>query len=140
MFKTIVLCVLGYLWSLPVTIVGLLYAALFWALRWYTWQGMHDGAFVWSFNEQRAPWLLKWLWSGWGGHTVGAVIVLCSAPAEVPVILRHEREHMHQTFVLGVFQPIMYGLNLLMLACLRNVKIYHDHPLELDARRAAGQE
>lgn len=127
------------MWSLPVTLLGLIYACVFWALRWYQWQGIHGGVFVWSLNEKKAPqWLLN-AWSGWGGHTIGVVVVLDEPPAQSPVVLRHEQEHARQCMVLGVFQPVVYLMMLLAAKTLRNVDAYRANTFEIDARVAAKQ-
>ena len=56
------------------------------------------------------------------------------------IVLRREQEHVHQCMVLGVFQPILYGLNYLTIkiAC-RHSDPYYSNSFEIDARRAAGQ-
>ena len=137
--KKLLLC-LGMLWASPLTIVSLLFYVLpFWALRWYQYCGWYDDAFVWKVND-KAPNFLLSLWAGWGGHCCGNAIVLVKDPESLPVILRHEREHVFQCMTLGIFQPVLYALNMLTCVLTRGMSAYLDCTFERAARRAAGQE
>ena len=130
----------GYVWSFPVTFFGLAYASAFQLARWYKWHGIKGDALVWCVDGDRSPqWLLK-LWQGWAGHTIGNVVVLKKTPEQSPVILVHEQKHVDQCMRLGVFQPILYGLNLaaIKIGCAGSDP-YYSNPFEIDARRAAGQ-
>jgi hypothetical protein len=129
----------GLIWASPVTTIGLFYALLFWACRWYTWCGLHNAALVWCVNNEKAPEWLKKLWKGWGGHCIGQVIVIKDSPQRAAIVLRHEQEHMKQCMRLGIFQPIIYAIMLLVARLLDNVDPYRSHVFEIDARLAAGQ-
>lgn len=132
--------VLGYIWSAPVTVFGLVYALLFNLLGWYAWCGVFGDALVWVVKTDKAPtWLLN-LWKKWAGHTIGNVVVLKQTPAARPVILTHEQKHVDQCMRLGVFQPLVYALSYLALkfGCTGSDP-YYSNPFEIDARRAAGQ-
>jgi hypothetical protein len=134
-----ILRTLGRLWSFPVSIFGFIYMLLFWAFRWYSWGGIHDGCPVWYLNIEKAPlWLIR-TWKGWGGHTIGITIAMHSPPQYAPTVLRHEQEHVMQCMRLGIFQPIIYLLMLLAGKVLRNVDSYQANTFEIDARLAAGQ-
>jgi hypothetical protein len=54
--------------------------------------------------------------------------------------LVHERRHALQTYVFGIFQPILYVIfTLWIFAFHRSKHSYYDNPFERDARRTAGQ-
>lgn len=134
--------VLGFIWSAPVTVVGLLYVCLFTLLGWYKHHGIEGDAIVWIVKQDVAPtWLLS-VWKRWAGQTIGNVVVLKCDPGTKlwDTILIHESEHVAQCMRLGIFQPVMYALIYLSIkiAC-RSADAYFDHSFEVDARRAAGQ-
>ncbi len=132
--------IVQYIWAAPVTVFGLLYVLLFWACGWYKWSGVHGDALVWLLNVDKSPqWLLK-LWGRFAGQAVGNVIVLKSSFADKPWLLIHEQKHVDQVMRLGVFQPIVYVLSYLAIkfGCPGS-DAYYSNPMEIDARRAAGQ-
>lgn len=130
----------GCLWASPVTLAGLSYAGLFGALKWYKWHGVEGSALVWIVDTERAPQWLKSAWQKWAGHAVGNVIVLTRSPDGNPTTLIHEQRHVRQCMRLGIFQPLMYALNMaaIKLGC-PDSDPYYDNCFEIDARRAAGQ-
>ena len=130
----------GVLWAGPVTLPGLLYTLAFQAMGWHRFHGVSDDALVWVLDLNKCPGWLKRLWQGWGGHTIGNVIVLKESPDAKDIVLSHEKRHVLQCMRLGVFQPILYGLNMLAIwvAC-PDSDMYYGNPFEIDARRAAGQ-
>lgn len=134
--------VLGFLWAAPLTLLALLYVLPFCALGWYKRLGTYGDALVWGVQLGRCPEFLKKRWQRWGGHCFGNVVVVKYdvTTDRGKTTLRHEQEHVHQCMVLGIFQPIIYGLSWLAikLACPRSSP-YFSNPLELEARRAAGQ-
>ena len=141
MDSNIFIKILGFLWALPVTVFGLIYAIIFWTLGWYSFWGFENVALVWTVRDDKAPkWLMK-AWYGWGGHTIGSVVVLADSPLTAKRILRHEQEHVLQCMRLGIFQPIMYALNMLAvkIGC-SNLAVYRGNPFEIDARIAADDE
>lgn len=131
----------GYTWAAPLTLLGLIYVTLFTLLGWYRRIGRRDDAFVWQLIQDKAPVWLDKFWLHWGGHTIGQVVVLKPDvdTDRGKILLRHEQEHVHQCMVLGIFQPILYGLASLGLRFCRHAHPYYDNPFEIDARRAAGQ-
>ena len=132
--------VLGYAWSAPVTVFGLVYVLLFNMMGWYSYHGVEGDALVWLVKADKSPAWLMSLWKRWGGHTVGNVVVLKYTPAEKPIILVHEQKHVDQCMRLGPFQPILYGLTYLAiwLGCPGSDP-YYTNSFEVDARRTAGQ-
>jgi hypothetical protein len=133
--------ILGFIWAFPITLVGLVYVIPFTLFGWYDELGARDDALVWLVNEERSPvWLLNF-WKKWGGHCIGNVVVVRRDPETERglMTLRHEQEHVRQCMTLGIFQPIAYGVAYLALMTCRYAHPYYDNPLEVDARRAAGQ-
>ena len=115
--------VLGFLWTLPNTIIGLLLGALTFQLP-----RLHGAAIVFD----RAPRGLTRAMLSFDrtAMTIGFVIV-----SGVPVegrLLVHEREHIRQYMAWGPFFIPVY----LLLAVPYG---YRRHPMERAARRAAGE-
>ena len=119
---------LGYVWSLPYALVGLLGAATFLALRWVEVAAWRNGALELVCRGRFAVWMTT---RNWGAFTLGWTIFFWQAPYET--IQKHEHRHVDQALVLGVFYPLAY---LVALA----LKGYRGCWFEVDARRAAGQE
>jgi hypothetical protein len=114
---------LGFIWSLPTTIVGLLAGSL-------TFQRprLHGGALVFDRGPRGLTWLLSRM--DRSAMTVGFVIV-----SAVPVegrLLAHERAHIRQAMLLG---PLFIPAYLLLAIPFG----YRGHPMERAARRAAGE-
>jgi hypothetical protein len=119
---------LGYVWSLPYGLVGLLGAGVFLALQWVSVAAWRNGALELVCKGPFACWLTT---HNWGAFTLGWTIFFWQAPYDT--IQKHEHRHVAQALALGVFYPFAY---LMMLA----LKGYRANPFEVDARRAAGQE
>jgi hypothetical protein len=118
-----VLAALGFVWTLPNTLLGILAGAL-------TFQRPRvvDGTLVFDRAPRGLTWLLERL--NRTAMTVGYVIV--SARPLTPTLLAHEREHVRQYAAWGpLFIPIYLGLAV--------PYGYHGHPFEVAARRAAGE-
>jgi len=131
---------IGYVWAFPVTFWGLSYASFFNLIGWYVWHGVEGEALVWLVNDKKIPTWLSRLWKNWGGHAIGNVIVLKYDPSVKPLVLKHEQKHVDQVMRLGIFQPIVYAINLvaIRLGCSGSDP-YFSNPFEIDARRYAGQ-
>lgn len=131
----------GCVWASPVTILGLIYVLIFSIFGWYKYAGAYGDALLWRLVIEKTPKWLNKLWLGWGGHTIGNVVVMRidHESDRGKVTLRHEQEHVYQFMILGIFLPIIYGATYLGLKSCRNAHPYYDNPFEIDARRAAGQ-
>ena len=131
----------GYAWAAPYTLLGLTYVLAFSSLGWYVRVGTHGDALVWRPSDRMPAWLAS-AWARWNGHTVGNVVVMKPdlSTDRGRTCLRHEQEHVRQYSVLGPFFVPLYLLSWLTirLACPRS-NPYHGNPLEVEARRAAGQ-
>lgn len=115
---------LGFVWSLPNTLLGLALGAL-------TFQTPRilGGAIVFDRTERGLTWLLARMHRT--AMTVGFVI-LSARPLEGR-LLEHERHHVRQSMVWGpLFVPVYLGLAIPFG--------YRRHPMELAARRASGEE
>jgi hypothetical protein len=117
--------VLGFVWALPTTVIGLLLGLLTFQLP-----RLHGGALVF---DRRGPRGLTWVLSK--AHrramTVGFVII-SSVPVEGR-LLDHERHHVRQSIAWG---PLFIPAYLLLALSYG----YRRHPMEVRARRAAGEE
>ena len=131
----------GYVWAAPLTLLGLIYTTVFTLLGWYKRLGVHGDALVWQLVPEKSPSWLDKMWLHWGGHCIGNVVVVKVdvTSDRGKITLRHEQEHVYQCMVLGVFQPLIYGLAYVGLRFCRHAHPYYDNPFEIDARRAAGQ-
>ena len=115
---------LGFVWSLPNTLLGLALGAL-------TFQTPRilGGAIVFDRSERGLTWLLARMHRT--AMTVGFVIV--SARPLEGRLLEHERHHVRQSMVWGpLFVPVYLGLAIPFG--------YQRHPMERAARRASGEE
>ena len=131
---------LGYVWASPVTVVGLAYVGIFNALGWYNYYDKTEDALIWKTNSSKMPQWLGKLWKPWAGHTVGNVVVMNENFILKTLYVKHELVHARQCMRLGVFQPIVYGINLLAIkiGCEASSP-YWSNPFEIDARRVVGQ-
>ena len=114
---------LGFVWSLPNTLVGLVLGAL-------TFQRprLHAGAIVFDREPRGLTSVMLALHRV--AMTVGFVIV--SARPLEGRLLAHEKHHVRQSMRLGpLFIPAYLGLGV--------VYGYRRHPMERAARRAAGE-
>lgn len=114
---------LGFVWTLPNTILGVLAGMLtFQAPR------LADGALVFDRGPRGLTWVLARLHRS--AMTVGFVIV--SARPVTGTLLMHERHHIRQYCAWG---PLFIPTYLLLAAVFG----YRRHPMERAARRAAGE-
>lgn len=123
--------VLGGLWTLPNTALGLLASVLGNAKL----ARVDGGTFI--FVAQPSG-LWSWFFtaSGMAATTLGSTVTFASVVgASSPWLLRHELRHVWQYRVLGpLFLPLYLGIAaVLWVARLRP---HWDHPFEADARRA----
>jgi hypothetical protein len=118
-----VLTALGFVWTLPNTLLGLVLGAL-------TFQRPHlrGGAVVFDRGPRGVTWILQRM--DRAAMTVGFVIV-----SAVPVegsLLAHERRHIRQYMAWGPLFIPAYALLAIGFG-------YRRHPMERAARRAAGE-
>ncbi len=114
----------GFAWTLPNTLLGLVLGAL-------TFQRprLHGGAIVFDRGPRGVTALLKAMHRT--AMTVGFVI-LGAVPVEGRLLV-HERHHIRQFMALGpLFIPVYFGLAIPFG--------YRRHPMERAARRAADED
>lgn len=117
------LTALGFVWTLPNTVLGLLLGGL-------TFQSprLHGGAMVFDRGPRGVTWILQRM--DRLAMTVGFVIV-SAVPVEGPLLV-HEQHHLRQYMAWGpLFIPV-YALLAIPFG-------YRRHPMERAARRAAGE-
>ncbi len=114
---------IGFVWTLPNTVLGLLLGAL-------TFQRprVYGGALVFDRGPRGVSRILVGM--NRTAMTVGYVI-LSAVPVE-GTILRHERHHIEQYKRWGPFFIPVYGLLAIFYG-------YRRHPFEIAAMRAAGE-
>ena len=134
--------ILGYIWTLPITLIGLVYVLAFSFVGWYRWTGVVGDALVWNINLDKLPPRPAKFWTKWSGHTFGQVVVLKYTldTEKGKVLLIHETEHVHQHMKLGVFMPLMFSIVYLSIkfGC-ESADPFLDNSFEISARRRAGQ-
>lgn len=126
---------LGYVWALPVTLVGFMFAALT--------RCDLEGFFMNAAVFRASPWLQKQFFERFGmaAFTWGGCIVFDARMRSTEShlrILNHEIVHFLQARIFGALMPVAYGVGSLV-ALARGKNAYQDNPLEVWARKAAGE-
>ncbi len=117
------LVALGFVWSLPNTLIGLVLGVLS-----FTRPRLRDGVLVFEGRPRGVTWILASMQRT--AMTVGFV-VLSTRPVE-GTLLAHERAHIRQSMILG---PLFIPAYVLLAVPFG----YRRHPMERAARRAAGE-
>lgn len=126
------LLLLGHLWASPITVLGCL-VALGGGARLS--RGDPDGV-LHFVAPARGP--LGWFFRRFGviAFTWGASITYAERRGPgIPRLVRHEREHVKQTMLLGPLMPFAY-LGASLWQFLRGRHAYRDNWFEVRARRA----
>jgi hypothetical protein len=117
------LTALGFVWTLPNTLIGVVLGALS-----FVRPRVASGVLVFEGPPRGVTWILSKMHRA--AMTVGFVIV-STEPVEGP-LLAHERAHVRQSMILGpLFIPAYFVLAVPFG--------YRRHPMERAARRAAGE-
>jgi hypothetical protein len=120
------LLVVGWIWALPTSLIGLLIAACTGA-RPYRWRQ----AGVWQWIGHGPVWD-KFTKDGFGAITFGTITIFSDALKDDATMIRHERAHTIQAFGLGVlFLPAYLLMGAMEWAAGRDG--YRADPLEVDA-------
>jgi len=89
---------LGYVWSLPGTVLGLLLALVYRPKKWRWSQGCLE-----AIGGDK-------IWGKPGAQTHGWIIYYRDERAQANEVLRvHERVHVIQAFIGGIFYMLIYG-------------------------------
>ena len=122
---------------MPVMVLACLVVLPMWGLRQVRRLGWKRGAWEWemvpgSWWDKRA--------GEWIGFSLGWCVVYRGEWRASDKVEAHERVHLHQQLILGLFHWIFYALFsvVVWLAC-RSLHSYRANPFELDARRRCGQ-
>ncbi len=122
----------GFIWALPVTLAGVLFAGL----TLCSADEIQEGCSFWTAGE----WLHKHFFQrfGYGAFAWGAVCVVRRNDALTPRGLAHELVHFKQARIFGVFLPLAYGIGALV-ALIQGKRAYYDNFLERWAREESGR-
>lgn len=137
-----ILYFLGFLWSLPISIIGFLLCLLLLFLgqiervRWRS-----DFTIIWDLTNSGWFWHKLFLRRGWVGFSLGChIFVKDFNKFRENRTLLHETRHCYQQYVLGVFfYPVYIAHSVWIWVFQRDKHSYYANFLEIDARRAAGQ-
>lgn len=121
------LLVLGWVWTLPNTLVFVLVALLGGAV----FHRLQPSGVLW-FVGRRGFW--SWYFGTYNAITVGCCTISEEHPSvyENPIVIRHERIHSHQSMWMGVLYGPIYGMCSLV-AKLQGLDAYWDNAMELQA-------
>lgn len=133
---------LGFLWLLPISLLGFVLGLLLLALRQIEqvkWRS--DFTVVWDLADY--GWFFREAFydRGWVGFSFGChIFVKDMQEARLDRTLQHEARHCYQQYVLGIFFYPVYVLNSVWIWLFQRGKhSYYDNFFEVAARRAAGQ-
>lgn len=143
-FKKILFCYLGFLFCLPLSLIGwFIFLLLYFCRQIESVYIGRDLTMVWDLNEK--SWIGRkfFLNRDWAGFAFGnnALLLEVSDDKRWLQKLRHERMHVYQFYKLGIFFPILYILESvrIYLFC-KDLHSYYDNVYEIEAREYAGQE
>jgi hypothetical protein len=132
---------LGFIWSLPTTLVMMFYFMPLWIFGYIQYWGKDD-TFILVFVLTDKPSWYRARWEQWEGFSSPAIILLKQKPETdaVKTIEKHEHRHCYQHYVFGIFTyPTYIAISLFIYFFLKNLQPYLDNPFEIDARRYGGQ-
>jgi hypothetical protein len=125
---------LGFIWALPLTLLGLLWAVIIGAGWMYFLADDWTFHFICHPSGRGEKLMTRFNVGAWGG--LGLVCIFNGPPG--PKMQLHERWHCHQARKFGIFFPLMAALSYL-LAWAFGQDIYRGADLEEQARFEAGE-
>lgn len=144
----------GFLWALPLTFLNALVVLPLWATGQYKFH--QRWGLVFEFSVVPGSWVRRTFWGGWGGYSMGSLIVYREDSLPYAYISTHERRHSFQTYVFGVLailypvvsaviwlffrKPFTVWVSRITGNLPRRYHAYLDNPAERDARRWANQK
>ena len=131
--------VLGFIWALPLTLVGLAYVLVLGA-RWMYLEGADWSLHFFCPDGGRGQ---RWLWHyNVGGQTIGSTIIYSQAmdiTSQASLrMMKHERVHVRQGMKFGPLDPIIYYM-MSLFAWLYDQDIYRGNLAEMQARYESGE-
>lgn len=140
--KEVILGILGNLNALPISIWVWLYLLIL-ILKGQVEEVKRGRYLTIIVDLQNDAWLCRSQYEakGWAGNALGNCTFVVDDDGERwQRTVKHENRHNLQMLLLGVLQPVLYGLaSAFIWVFLRALHSYYDNPFERDARRAAGQ-
>jgi hypothetical protein len=132
---------LGFLWVLPISLLGWIFMGLLWIFRQVETVAVYPNlSFVWDLKA--GGFFCRKFMKRWYGFTVGNNVVVVSLE-DTEKTLRsffHETRHVMQQYVCGVFFLLLYIIESVRIwVFLKDEHSYLDNWFEMDARRYAGQ-
>lgn len=139
-FKRLFL-IIGFIWVLPLSVLvwfclGLL--KLFGQIDNVVFDES-DYSFIWLLKEDS---FVQKLAQGWFGCTLGSNLILVEDTYDIGIgsKFKHEKIHLKQYYIFGVFFLIVYIVNSAWLYLFNKDKhCYYDNFLEIWARKESGQ-
>jgi hypothetical protein len=132
---------LGFLWVLPVSVLGWLFMCLMACVRQVEAVNFYpDLTVVWDLRN--TGFFYKHMLNKWFGFAVGNnIVVVDLGDPQVNIRgFRHERRHCMQNYVFGILFFLAYIFESLRLYLFcKDKHAYLDNRFELDAREYAGQ-
>jgi len=133
---------IGFIWVLPLSILAwiCLYLLKIMGQVNNVVVDQSDCSFIWLIQENS---FLHKISKGWFGCTLGNNLVLVEDTYEIGKGSKflHEKIHLKQYYIFGVFFLLVYICNSAWLYCFNKDKhCYYDNFLEVWARKEAGQK
>lgn len=128
------------IWSFPTMALSFLFVILpLLIARQLESRGWRDGA--WDLVTRPGSWMRRKYAGKWGGFSQGwCVVYLDDDDYKNQQTRDHERVHLAQQLILGVFQWVFYiQFSVVVWLACRTLHAYKANPFELDARRRAGE-
>ncbi len=123
---------IGFIWSLPITILALIYTFFLSLTGNFKFYGVENWSFIWIVKNP-----LSTKWNGWSGLTLGCVIIVKYPPHDKKwrIKLLHEMHHVKQYMLLGILFFPLYGIGWLLGGCK-----YRNNWFEKEARKVSGDD
>lgn len=122
-------------WNIPNTIFGLVALVVFYLLGEIESIFICEGAIICSLHAQTK----KKLFSNNMGITLGNIVFMPAIRISNKKLVAHEIAHVRQSEMLGVFYFPFYVVCYAIIALIKQGDPKFDNPLEIMARRSAGQ-
>lgn len=134
---------LGFLWTLPTSLLGWIFFGIAYLFGVFEKvQATKELIFIWDLKENSK--FCKKLFSGrgWAGFSIGNNVILLEYSDSDRHLrtFKHEREHCLQQYCWGIlFFPVYLLSSVYVYLMYPDLHSYYDNPFEVQARRSAGQ-
>ena len=133
---------LGFLWTLPVSIIGWLFVLFLWAFRQVDWFTVDPDLSFECYLKKTGWFYRKLMAKRWFGFTIGNTIIASELDVteKFDRCMKHEHRHVWQQYIWGIFFfPAYIVESLRIFIFVKDEHSYLDNWFELDARKHAGQ-